>query len=157
MNSNIGLSSIRNSKTEFLDNANKTSVFVTGWIYAEGSFVITGSTSLFHHPNNWLTCRALIAHSGWVIRVAMAIAAIIAGRVSNSKIWNLLVFCLDRKTTKQQNDETTNDETTYLGQNGSFVDRTVIRERFLSVNDHFFVSDGSFVVSLFWLPVSSKA
>ena len=53
-------------------------------------------------------------------------------------------FRLDRETTTRRNDETTK-----LARHGSFVDRTIVPERFRSVHDPFFVPNGSFVVSSF--------
>ena len=48
--------------TDFSDDANKSSIFVSGWFYAESFFIM----SLDHHPVIWLTCWAWITHSGWV-------------------------------------------------------------------------------------------
>ena len=54
------------------------------------------------------------------------------------------LFCLDRKTTKRRNDEMTT-----LAPDGGFVERTIVLEPVWAVNDRFFVSFRSFVVSSF--------
>ena len=120
----LGLHGIRNSKKIthgfFSNNAYRTSVFVSGW-FTQKAFRYPWA----HHPNIWLACPALIAHSGWVGRVAMAMVAIVAGRVWNSKNWNLLSSSVS--VTKRRN-----------APNGWFVDRTIIQEPFWSLNDRFF-------------------
>ena len=81
--------------------------------------------------------------------------AIVASAFQIQKIEIYLVLL-----SPSQNDETTkrrNDKTTKLARNGSFVDRTIIQERFRSVDDHCFVSNESFAVLSFRSPVASKA
>ena len=93
--------------TDFEDNANKTSVFVSGWFYIRRR-LFPSPYSCIHHLSIWLTCLASIVHLGWVGWVAMAIVAIVAGRVWNSKKWNLLCSCFS--IAKRQNDKRRNDE-----------------------------------------------
>ena len=62
---NNGLHCIRISKiipTDFSDNANKTSVFVSGWLYAESFFVIPWSFGQIVDWRVWSRSRAQV---GW--------------------------------------------------------------------------------------------
>ena len=135
MSLNIGLCSIRNSKKmpmDFLDNANKTSVFVSGWFYTQKDFVLSLDPS-----SKYLTDVSGLEHAlRWVGRVSMATIAIVAGRVWNSKNWNLLALLSrslrrNHETTNRRNDETSklrNNETTKRWDDETSSKRLICRQ-----------------------------
>ena len=141
--------------TDFSDNANKTSVFVSGWIYAEGFFDSPWSSGLD------LSSKQLTDVSGLDRALRLSQPSRHGDRRDHSpgcfKFKNLKFtwfFCLDRKTTKQRNDKRRDNETCskWLIYRQDHHSGTVpVRKR------SFFVSNGSFVVSSFRSPVTSKA
>ena len=88
--------------TDFSDNANKTSVFVSRWFCAEGFFY----NHLTHQPNIWLACRPRSPTQVGRPRCHGDCRDRRQTRLKLKKMKFTWLFCLDRKMTKRRNGET---------------------------------------------------